>query len=178
MPFNKFIQTYNLKLESMKKSIFLITALAATLVACNEKKTEESRTSPDKKTYQVSETREVVKKNTILNEVPKDSIFTFDEYEYDFGTIKQGSVVKHSFSFTNTSDRVVTIINANASCGCTVPTYEKGKLLQTGDKGIIDVEFNSAGKSGKMLKSIRVYTDASKNPIKLKLIGIVEVEKK
>jgi len=166
----------------MKKSIILVTMVAA-LTACNQQETshahghEHDANNPTTVEDIKEKVNQATSKKKAIQDVPRDSIFSFDEYHYDFGTIKQGAVVQHSFSFTNTSDQTVKIINANASCGCTVPTYEKGRLITPGSNGKIDVEFNSAGKSGKMVKSIRIYTDATPKVMRLQLTGIVEVEK-
>ncbi len=172
----------------MKKSIILISMVAA-LTACNQQEVsnnghdhdhphEHDASTPATVEDIKSKVNEATSKKKTIQDVPRDSIFSFDEYHYNFGTIKQGAVVQHTFTFTNTSDQTVKIVNANASCGCTVPTYEKGRLITPGSKGKIDVEFNSAGKQGKMVKSIRIYTDATPKVMRLQLTGMVEVDKK
>ena len=56
-------------------------------------------------------------------------VMTFDRTEHDFGTINEGDVVETSFSFTNTGNSDLMILDARGSCGCTVPEYPKNTLL-------------------------------------------------
>lgn len=81
--------------------------------------------------------------------------FEFTEMEYDFGNIKEGDVVEHTFSFTNTGESPLLIQNASASCGCTVPQWPK-EPVAVGETGEIQVRFNSANKSGVQNKTIRI----------------------
>lgn len=53
----------------------------------------------------------------------------FDEYAFNFGKIKQGKPVKHTFRFKNVSKQPVIIKNITTSCGCTVPEYSKIPVL-------------------------------------------------
>jgi len=45
----------------------------------------------------------------------------FEESEFDFGTIEQGTAVEHIFKFKNTGEAPLVIVDAKSSCGCTVP---------------------------------------------------------
>ncbi len=82
----------------------------------------------------------------------------FDEDTHDFGRITQGEKVSHSFFFTNTGKSNLIISGASGSCGCTVPEWPKDPI-KPGDKGKIDVVFNSEGKSGYQEKTITVVTN-------------------
>ncbi|WCL81604.1 DUF1573 domain-containing protein [Saprospira sp. CCB-QB6] len=78
---------------------------------------------------------------------------TFSEDVFDFGTIKEGEKVKHTFKFTNEGEKPLTITNAKGSCGCTVPSYPK-EPIAPGESGEIEVEFNSANKKGAQTKFV------------------------
>ena len=58
-------------------------------------------------------------------------------YFYDFGALRSGEVVEHTFELRNDDDVAVTIQDLQASCSCSVPevsyTDEKGNLI-TGDR--------------------------------------------
>jgi hypothetical protein len=82
----------------------------------------------------------------------------FDEESFDFGRITQGERVSHSFSFTNTGKSNLIISGASGSCGCTVPEWPQ-EPIKPGEKGKIDVIFNSEGKSGLQEKTITVVTN-------------------
>jgi len=83
------------------------------------------------------------------------TVMEFDEDKFDFGNLTQGDVVHHNFSFTNSGSNPLIITNAIGSCGCTVPTYPK-EPIAAGEKGIIEVQFNSAGKEGLQNKTVTV----------------------
>ncbi|PSR53939.1 DUF1573 domain-containing protein [Adhaeribacter arboris] len=96
-------------------------------------------------------------------------VMTFAEMEHDFGDIKPGSVVKHTFTFKNTGKSPLIISNASATCGCTVPEWPK-EPVAPGAEGKIDVQFDSHGKSGQVSKTITIQanTQPSTNQIAIK----------
>ena len=79
----------------------------------------------------------------------------YDNERYDFGSANEGDMVKHQFKFTNTGKEPLVISNAKGSCGCTVPTWPKDAIAP-GATGVIDVEFNTAGKPGRQSKRVTV----------------------
>jgi hypothetical protein len=78
---------------------------------------------------------------------------------HDFGKIYQGEVVGTNFAFTNTGSANLIILDASASCGCTVPSWSK-EPVPPGGTGNIEVKFDSAGREGKQNKSITIRTNA------------------
>lgn len=80
---------------------------------------------------------------------------TFETMDHDFGTIKQGDVVKYTYKFKNTGDAPLVIQNVQGSCGCTVPVWSKEPVPVGGD-GVITAQFNSAGKSNLQNKTVTV----------------------
>ncbi|GAB1449718.1 hypothetical protein MASR2M44_27480 [Bacteroidota bacterium] len=85
-------------------------------------------------------------------------IMSFQENIHDFGKLKEGEVVTYKFKFTNTGNSDLIISNASASCGCTVPSFPKEPVAPGAD-GVIDVEFNSAGKSGVFDKTVSILAN-------------------
>lgn len=81
--------------------------------------------------------------------------FEFTEENYDFGNIKEGDIVEHTFKFKNTGEGPLIISSATASCGCTVPQYPK-EPIAVGEEGEIQVRFNSKGKPGIQNKTITI----------------------
>ena len=79
----------------------------------------------------------------------------FETEEHDFGKVTDGDIVRHTFTFTNNGDNPLVIQRAKASCGCTVPQWTK-EPVAPGEKGEINVEFNSKGKVGMQTKTITV----------------------
>ncbi len=84
----------------------------------------------------------------------------FSETQFDFGTIQQGDVVRHGFEFMNTGTVPLIIQSAKASCGCTVPSYPK-EPIAPGAKGVVQVQFTTAGKQGLQNKNITVSSNAN-----------------
>jgi hypothetical protein len=81
--------------------------------------------------------------------------FQFDETRFDFGTINEGDVVDHVFTFTNSGDAPLIISNATGSCGCTVPIWPKNPI-PVGGTGEIKVQFNSNKKPGNNNKTVTI----------------------
>lgn len=98
---------------------------------------------------------------------------TFKYLEYDFGSVKDGEVVRHDYEFTNTGTEPLIIADAKASCGCTVPQWPK-EPIQPGGSGKIRVEFDSKGKPGPQSKRVTITANTDPSPIFLTIKGNVE----
>ena len=99
----------------------------------------------------------------------------FEHTVYDFGTIRQGEKVQHSYTFTNTGNEPLILSNAKGSCGCTVPSWPKEPVMP-GETASITVEFNSQNKKGP--RNQKVTITANTRPVAytfLYLKGEVEV---
>jgi Protein of unknown function (DUF1573) len=101
----------------------------------------------------------------------KPAVIQFPEAKYDFGKIKQGVPVNHSFAFKNISDKVVVIESATASCGCTTPVKPE-KPVAKGKEDKIVAGFNAAA-PGPFEKTIYVKVSGVDQPMELKIKGEV-----
>jgi hypothetical protein len=86
----------------------------------------------------------------------------FDQYLFDFGTIKRHADGTCSFSFTNRGDAPLVVTKVTASCGCTVPSYPKEPVLP-GQSDVIRVAYNTKN-VGVFSKTISVSTNDPANP--------------
>lgn len=117
------------------------------------------------------------------SEAPSDSLLVqpttiaYDSAFYDFGTVKQGVVVKRTFHFTNTGKDSLVISNVKVTCGCTVPEWPI-EPIPPGGKGEIKVGFNTADKVGRQLKILRVIANTQPAETILQIGGEVMVVKK
>lgn len=93
-----------------------------------------------------------------IPDIQKTTI-AFDDKKHDFGTIKEGDQVTHTYHFTNTGEHPLVIVKAEASCGCTVPSYSKEPVLP-GQRGSLTVSFNSTNRPGHQQKNVLVYSNA------------------
>lgn len=87
-------------------------------------------------------------------------VMTFDKEKHDFGQITEGEIVSYSFRFTNTGKSPLVISHASATCGCTIPKYTD-KPVQPGEKGFIEVTFNSSNKAGLQEKKVTVIANTT-----------------
>ncbi|MBK5212994.1 MAG: DUF1573 domain-containing protein [Flavobacteriaceae bacterium] len=81
----------------------------------------------------------------------------FEENEFDFGTIDQGTPVEHVFKFKNTGEAPLMIVNAKSSCGCTIPEYTKDPVAP-GAEGQLLVKFNGSGQN-QVSKTVTLTTN-------------------
>lgn len=101
--------------------------------------------------------------------------FTFVEEEHDFGLLVDGEKVAYSFVFTNTGDAPLIISNAKGSCGCTVPNWPKDPIAP-GEKGAIDVSFNSSGRKGIQNKAVTLTANTNPNRKVIKIKAEIKTE--
>jgi len=92
----------------------------------------------------------------------------FREYEHDFGKLTEGEKVAHIFSFVNKGVGDLVISSASASCGCTVPKYDR-KPIPPGEGGTLEVLFDSSGRSGIQTKTISVRSNSPAEVVILKI---------
>jgi hypothetical protein len=97
---------------------------------------------------------------------------TFDETVYDFGKIKEGDVVEHTFKFRNTGNRNLMLLYHKTTCGCTVPEFSKDPY-KPGATGKIKVIFNSKGKKMAQNKKIKIFSNTYPNMTTLTMKGYV-----
>ena len=139
--------------------VFLLLLWAASLLqGCSEKKPE------------TLSAQELIAEGADATHVP---VLVFTDTVFDFGTVTAGGVVKHSFVFENKGEAPLLISNAQASCGCTVPTYPK-EPIPPGGKSKIDVEFNSTGRSGAQNKVVTLFANTLPPTKELRLTGEVK----
>ena len=85
----------------------------------------------------------------------------FEKEIHDFGTFsEEEAFVNYSFKFKNTGDAPLIIVNAKATCGCTVPSFPKAPIAP-GGTGVIDVKYSAIGRPGAFNKSIKITSNAT-----------------
>ncbi|MEM9919563.1 MAG: DUF1573 domain-containing protein [Bacteroidota bacterium] len=158
-------------------SLLLLLILGAT--AC-----QNDATVQGEKVQEIIPSKEATNAEIIRNPVSADevvdkdkvAIMTFKETEYDFGTIKEGEVVKHTFSFVNTGKVPLLISNARSTCGCTVPKWPK-EPIAPGESGKIKVRFNSTNKRDRQNKPVTITANTYPNNTVVHIKGFVQSDK-
>lgn len=97
----------------------------------------------------------------------------FDKTNHDFGEIRDGDVVETVFTFTNSGDSDLKILNASGSCGCTVPEYPRDTPIRPGESSVIKVKFDSSNKPGMQRKTVTLVTNTSQGKELLNIKALV-----
>lgn len=147
----------------MMRYLTLFTVISLGLAACGEKKSNRLPTD----IVHISATAD----SSNIQATGKPQI-TFEENSHNFGVMTEGEQVEYSFRFKNTGDGDLLIVNAVASCGCTVPEYPKG-LIKPGESGVLKVKFNSKGKEGLFDKNVMVTCNTEPRETRLTISGEV-----
>lgn len=120
----------------MKKSALILAALVAfAFTSCKEKAADK-----------VDEANVSASADAGSSDEAKFPVMTFNETEFDFGTIDQGTNVEHLFKFQNTGNAPLVVVDAKSSCGCTVPTWSR-ESIPPGGEGEMLVKFNGSGQN-------------------------------
>jgi len=125
-------------------SYFLLVLFLMAVSACGQR----GRSKENNNAGAISESDSITKKTTLK----------FIAVEHDFGQVKEGEKVTHTFEVLNTGNADLFLQSVKPSCGCTTPRYEQ-KPIRPGKKGTIEVVFDTKGRPGKQRKSIMVVTN-------------------
>ena len=138
----------------MKKTMLLLAAIAMIAFTSCKDEGKASKEMQENST-EVTETSADQNQENSADKFPE---LTFDHNNYDFGTVQNGEMLEHEFTFTNTGDAPLKVMKANPSCGCTVPEWSKDPI-EPGEKGSMKVKFDARGRSGKQHKNVRLTTN-------------------
>jgi Protein of unknown function (DUF1573) len=137
----------------------LMVGMVAVLMACDQKaSTSEKATPPNENIVATANTpansaSETPNPNGVGQEA--FGVFQFEQQEHDFGTIKEGAIVKHAFKFKNVGQAPLIVSDVKPQCGCTATNWTK-EPIQPGDSGEIEVQFDSNGRAGQNSKSTTI----------------------
>ena len=90
----------------------------------------------------------------------------------DFRFISKGNTKSAVFTITNTGDQPLVIHRVSTSCGCTKISWEK-QPVSVGKTTTLNIEITPE-ETGFFSKTIDVYCNTNKSPVKLLLSGIAE----
>jgi len=164
----------------MKKIVFVLAIASVAFVSCKKGEDASSKINADNVTTQ-SEPSAVTNPVSNNGTTPDASavsnkdgvpVATFKKAEHDFGTVKKGSKNETEFEITNTGNADLVIINASATCGCTVPDYPKTPI-KPGDTAKIKVAF-SANSAGAQSKTVTLTTNTANSTELLTIKANVE----
>jgi len=114
----------------------------------------------------------VFAQNTVAeNNAP---IFKFEAKEVDYGVVERDSEGLKVYKFTNIGKSPLIISKVTGSCGCTVPSTPKEPIMP-GASAEIQVKYDTH-KTGKISKSITIFSNAQRPTIKISVRGFVKEE--
>ncbi len=95
---------------------------------------------------------------------------------YDFGTVLEGTPVKHDFTIKNTGQADLIIGQVQTSCGCTAAKSDRQRL-RPGEQTELPVTFDTRHEKGRASRRIDVYTNDPKTPdLTLEIQGVIRRE--
>jgi hypothetical protein len=97
---------------------------------------------------------------------------TFKSLEHNYGIVEFNANGTCEFEFTNSGKVALVLTNVQASCGCVTPGWSR-EPVKPGEKGKITAKYNTKI-PGAFQKQIRVYSNASTNPVVLVIKGEVK----
>ncbi|MCF6213105.1 MAG: DUF1573 domain-containing protein [Flavobacteriaceae bacterium] len=150
----------------MKKYGLLFTLILVVLVSCK-----------DNVASKINEDNLIKAQQRDVKLETEFPVMSFNNKDYDFGTIDAGDIVETVFNFVNTGNTDLIITNAKATCGCTIPEWPRAPI-KPGKKGLIKVKFNSRGKKNKQSKTITLTTNTRNGKEFLKIKAQVNPAKK
>ena len=172
----KLKESFKLLLEIGRLSFLLTVSLGFILGinACQNDQSSEGKVVEEIKTEgKISS----IIRNPITADQPVDTVnvarIVFEEMAHDFGTMKEGAVVEHTFDFKNEGKVPLIISNVRSSCGCTAPSWPKDPI-EPGKKGKIQVRFNSSGKYEQQVKPVIITANTFPPETKLSIKAFVE----
>ena len=144
----------------MKHILFILTvgmSLFSSGCVTDNKTAEKTEQSTDT-TEEEASVADIVRM-PVTAKGPVDTInvakIKFEEQEYNFGSVYEGDIVRHTYTFRNTGKLPLIITHAQSTCGCTVADKPK-EPIPPGKSGEIKVKFDTKGKPGRQHKPITV----------------------
>ncbi|GAB4478975.1 MAG: hypothetical protein OHK0057_30530 [Thermoflexibacter sp.] len=160
---------------------FLVLGLFGGLSACDSKQSaatnETDSNTPPSATVANVNNAPSTSSTTSDNPTAKAGVakIEFDKVQHDFGTIKEGEVVKHKFTFKNVGDVPLVISDVKPTCGCTTTNFTKTPVMPNG-QGEIELQFDSSGKAGPQHKPVTVLANVEGGQTQLVLTATVEAK--
>lgn len=152
---NKQLKTFLLTLCTL--SLLTIAAIEISGISTTALFNKKDEFRPDSSYDPVTANKEFEerKQRDSLRKSMELTSIQFDNDKHDFGDIKEGTVAKHTYHFTNTGNAPLLIADVISPCGCTTPSYTKQPIMP-GQKGSIEIAYDSKNRPGLAKKTLTV----------------------
>lgn len=107
---------------------------------------------------------------THQNDPLPDTVVTFDAVLKAVDAIEGQDFARFTFSFTNVTTNIVTVLDVHPSCGCTTAELPpRPWQIPPGTSGTFKLSVNLAGKTGTLFKTAGFITDKGKRDLMLRI---------
>lgn len=158
----------------MGRYFLIISALFALFFSCADGETN-GVTNTAVNNGQKNQVKDIIR-NPVSAKDPIDTVnvaqFEWVEETFNFGTVKEGKVVEHGYKFKNVGKIPLLIKDARSTCGCTVPEWSEDPI-PPGGEGVIQVKFNTLGKTDDQTKPITITANTYPSRTLLRIEGFV-----
>ncbi len=142
----------------MRAYVFIGLLLTLALACTDEATSNSGRSVKETPAKEGGRIADIIRNPVTANE-PLDTInvakMVFSETSHQFGKVKAGETVKHTFKFTNPGKIPLLITNAKSTCGCTVPEWPD-EPIEPGGTGEIQVKFNTKNRKDYQSKPVTI----------------------
>ncbi|MDR3459520.1 MAG: DUF1573 domain-containing protein [Verrucomicrobiae bacterium] len=112
----------------------------------------------------------LVPDTTHQNDPLPDGVLAFDATLKSVDATEGDDFARFTFSFTNVTPNIVTVLNVHPSCGCTTAELPPVPWqLIPGTNGQMKLTVNLAGKTGTVFKTVDFSTDKGKKQLMLRI---------
>ncbi len=80
------------------------------------------------------------------------------ETQYNFGQVKEGNVVSHTFKLVNNGQSELEVKDIKTSCGCTAAMLSSSKL-KPGESGTLKIDLDTKNRVGRMSRTITIVSN-------------------
>jgi hypothetical protein len=92
-----------------------------------------------------------------------ESKLTLTKNYFDFGNVKEGKIVEVTIAFKNSGKKDLVIKDVRTSCGCTAALLSS-KKLKPGEQGDLRIELDTSNRSGKLTRTVTLYSNDPVDP--------------
>ncbi len=103
----------------------------------------------------------------IANAQTPNPVFTFDKKLLRFDKVNGGEILRFTYPFENTGNAPLIISNIKVACTCTQTEWPTQPIMP-GKKDSIQVSFNTTTVWGFQDRTLDVYSNTGKEPMKLR----------
>lgn len=164
----------------MKAKLILVLIAALSLTACKDRDAEKKIAALEARLQSLEGKSPGVTPSATPVAQPEPEVkpegplpvAQYSETDWDFGTIKEGDKVSHTYRVVNTGEAPLIIQDVKPTCGCTAPDWTKTPI-PPGGEGFVKAEFDSQGKPNMQNKFVTVTANTWPKTMKLSFKAMV-----